>query len=383
MPPASALVPLWDRAAEWSRRLNMVETARSFLTLTTFYIEHDSYGRPILAALLAAQRRGVRVQLLVDAFGQRLGGVLMTTAQRAALAADLMALQSAGGQVRRYVPERWAQRALGGGQHVKIQVSEAGEAIFGSGNLTKSSFEGWNEYAVAVRGPIVTALVDSLGAIGGEIDAADRAALDAQARAEGGDLPLDYWLCNPNRLQGLGGPIGWKGRNEVTERMIEAVDSARHTLVITSFYFKPVKALLDAVLRAAHRGVRVEVFHSHRDALPTTDLAWIAAAASYGPLLGAGVRIYENRRGEHSKIVLVDDAWAAFGSYNFEDAAHDRLAEAMLASRDARAVDPILAIVEGLRRDPGTSEVTRDLARQWPARVRTRVARYGRFKWWM
>ena len=55
----------------------------------------------------------------------------------------------------------------------------------------------------------------------------------------------------------------------------------------------------------------------------------------------------------------------------------------MLASRDARAVDPILAIVEGLRRDPGTSEVTRDLARQWPARVRTRVARYGRFKWWM
>ncbi|MBP8003553.1 MAG: hypothetical protein KA044_00740, partial [Elusimicrobia bacterium] len=108
MPPASALVPLWDRAAEWSRRLNMVETARSFLTLTTFYIEHDSYGRPLLAALLAAQRRGVRVQLLVDAFGQRLGGVLMTTAQRAALAADLMALQSAGGQVRRYVPERWA-----------------------------------------------------------------------------------------------------------------------------------------------------------------------------------------------------------------------------------------------------------------------------------
>jgi cardiolipin synthase A/B len=383
MPTASALVPLWDRAAEWSRRLAMIAGARSFLYLTTFYIEHDDYGRPILAALLEAQRRGVRVQLLLDAFGQRLGGVLMTTAQRRALARDLAALEAAGGRVLRYQPPHWTQRMLGGGQHVKIQVSDAGEAIIGSGNLTRSSFEGWNEYAVAVRGPIVTTLADSIDVIGGDVDAADRAVLAALARAEGGNLALDYWLCNPNLAQGPAGPLGWPGRNEVTERMVEMVDSARRSVVITSFYFKPVPVLLDAVLRAARRGVRVEVFHSHRDALPTTDLAWIAAAASYEPLLAAGVRLYENRRGEHSKIVVIDEAWVAFGSYNFEDAAHDRLAEAMLASRDARAVDPILAIVEGLRADPDTHEVTRAIVSQWPARVRARVARYGRFKWWM
>jgi len=309
--------------------------------------------------------------------------VLMTTAQRRALARDLAALEAAGGRVLRYQPPRWTQRLLGGGQHVKIQVSDAGEAIIGSGNLTRSSFEGWNEYAVAVRGPIVTTLADSIGVIGGDVDAADRTVLAALARAEGGDLSLDYWLCNPNPLQGPAGPLAWSGRNEVTERMVEMVESARRSVVITSFYFKPVPVLLDAVLRAARRGVLVEVFHSHRDALPTTDLAWIAAAASYEPLLAAGVRVYENRRGEHSKIVVIDETWAAFGSYNFEDAAHDRLAEAMLASRDSRAVDPILAIVEGLRTDPDTHQVTRAIVSQWPARVRARVARYGRFKWWM
>ncbi|HUU33437.1 MAG TPA: hypothetical protein VMW48_05200, partial [Vicinamibacterales bacterium] len=66
---ASALVPLWDRTEEWRRRLAMIEDAQSFLYLTTFYIEHDVYGTAILSALRRAQRRGVAVSLLVDAFG--------------------------------------------------------------------------------------------------------------------------------------------------------------------------------------------------------------------------------------------------------------------------------------------------------------------------
>ena len=385
MPQASALVPLWDRAAEWQRRLAMIESAQSFLYLTTFYIEYDAYGAQVLAALRRAQRRGVAVTLLVDAFGQRLGGVLMTSAQRAALARDLDGLSAEGGVVTVYAPVHWVQRLLGGGQHVKIQVSEAGEAIFGSSNLTKSSFESWNEYAVAVRGPVAVTLLESVRALGGAVAPAHCEQL-AEVSLAGGPLaglPLDYWICNPSTAQGWRGPCGWRGVNDVTDRMIEMLDSARMSASITSFYFKPVRRLLDAVLRAANRGVRVEVFHSHREALPATDLAWIAAAASYPQLLDAGVHLYENRHGEHSKLVLIDDAWAAFGSYNFEDAAHDRLAEAMLASRDPRAVAPLQAAFSNLRADPDNLRVTHESFGRLPPRVRARVARYGRFKWWM
>ena len=383
MTHASAFVPLWDRAAEWQRRLAMIEAARSFLYLTTFYLEYDAYGVPLLAALRAAQRRGVAVTLVVDAFGQRLGGVLMTAGQRAALAQDLDGLRGEGGVVSVYAPPRRLQRWLGGGQHVKIQVSDAGEAIFGSSNITTSSFAAWNEYAVAVRGPVAADLLESVGAIGGVVNPAHVAHLRQGLPPAPADLALDYWLCNPNLTQGWGGPFGWRGANVVTERMIDMLEAARGSVRITSFYFKPVAALLEAVLRAARRGVSVEVFHSHRDALPATDLAWIAAAASYPPLLDAGVQLYENRHGEHSKLVLVDEAWAAFGSYNFEDAAHDRLAEAMLASRDPRAVAPLAAIFDELRAHPDNVRVTPQSVRQWPARVHTRVSRYGRFKWWM
>lgn len=385
MPQASALVPLWNRAAEWQRRLAMIDAARDFLYLSTFYIEHDACGTEVLAALRRAQRRGVAVSLLVDAFGQRLGGVLMTAAQRAALASELDGLRAEGGTVTVYAPAQRLQRLLGGGQHVKIQVSEAGEAIVGSSNLTKTSFEAWNEYAVAVRGPIVAALLESLRDFGGVV-AADHVTQLAQAAAADpapADLQLDYWYCNPTLTQGWMGPFGWHGDNAVTTRMIAMLDGARASARITSFYFKPVAPLLDAVLRAARRGVLVEVFHSHRDALPATDLAWIAAAASYPQLLDAGVRIHEHRRGEHSKIVLIDDTWAAFGSYNFEDAAHDRLGELMLESRDPRAVAPLRAIFDDLRRDPDNVVVTRESFAALPAPVAARVARYGRFKWWM
>ena len=391
MPVASFFLPLWDRAAEWRRRLDMIRDARSFLYLSTFYIEWDAYAVELLDALDDARRRRVEVTLLIDGFGQRLGGVLMSAAHRQALAARLDRLRVAGAAIAFYRPAHVVQRLLGGGQHVKIQVSDAGEAIFGSSNITKTSFEWWNEYAVAVRGPVARTLLESLRAIGASVsdrhlDELDRLAADTAGNLggnPGGGLELDYWLCNPNSRQGTLGPLGWRGENVVTRRMIEMLDASRVSVRITAFYFKPVAPLMDAVVRAAARGVAVEVFHSHRDALPATGLAWVAAAANYGRLLSAGVLIYENRHGEHSKIVLVDDAWVAFGSYNFEDAAHDRLAEAMLASRDPRAVEPAVTIFNDLRRDPDNVAVTPETWGALPAAQRRKVTWLGRFKRWM
>jgi cardiolipin synthase len=361
----------------------MVREARTFLYQSLFYIEYDAYGREMLAALLDAQMRGVRVQVIIDHFGQRLGGVLMSRADRAALDQAIDELRRAGALVIFYRPARFIQRRLAGGHHVKIQVSEQGEAILSSGNITKSSFEGWNEYAMAVRGAVAPVLLESLRLIGGTVSDEDLTALRDLASADPGDLPLEYWFCNPNLHQGAFGALGWHGPNALTDKMIEMVDSSKRSLLITSFYFKPTESLMAAVLRAARRGVHVEVHHSHRDALPATDLAWIAAATGYDRLLEAGVHIYENRHGEHSKIVLVYDEWVACGSYNFEDAAHDRLAEAMLASRDDRMIWPAVQIFEGLRRDPDNQRVTVEDVRRWPDAARQRVARYGRFKRWM
>lgn len=383
MTSASALLPLWNRGVEWQRRLAMVRQSRSFLYLSTFYIEHDAYGIGMLTELHDAQSRGVAVNLLIDGFGQRLGGVLMSAGQRADLAARLTELRRAGAVVTTYHPARRLQRWLGGGQHVKIQVSEQGEAIFGSSNLSRSSYEGWNEYSVAVRGPVARTLLESYRDLGGTVEEAHLRQLDEAAATGTADLVLDYWLCNPNHFQGVAGPLGWRGPNIVTDRLIERIAGARRSIWITSFYFKPVEPLLEVLVAAAQRGVQVEVHHSHREALPATDLAWIAAAAHYDRLIAAGVRIYENRHGEHSKIVLIDGDWAAFGSYNFEHAAHDRLAEAMLTSSDARATRPAAEIFAELRHAPDNLVVTPQVLAGWPARLKARRRMFGPFKRWM
>jgi cardiolipin synthase len=380
---ARDLVPLWDRQAEWARRLAMVRDARTFLYLSTFYLEYDDYGRALLAALDDAQHRGVAVNLLIDGFGQRLGGVLMSPGDRAALDARLTALSTGGATVSFYQPSHRVQRALGGGQHVKIQVSDVGEVIFGSSNVTRTSFEKWNEYSVALRGAVAPVLLESYAEIGGTVRPQDMAALRDVSAPGAGDMPLDYWFCNPNLHQGMLGPLGWRGPNAVTDRLIATIEAARASILITSFYFKPVEPLLEALERAARRGVHVEVHHSHLVALPATELAWIAAAVSYPRLLAAGVHLFENRHGEHSKVVLVDDAWAAFGSYNFEDAAHDRLAEAMLASRDPRAVAPARAVFDDVRRQPDNEPVTANTLAALEPRLRRKLRALGRFKRWM
>lgn len=375
---ASAIEVVWDRRDEWDRRLTMIAQARSFLYQSLFYLEYDDYGRRMVAALTEAQRRGVRVQLVIDTFGQRLGGVLMTAATRRALTRDLHTLRASGGQVIWYTPPRLLQRVMGGGHHFKIQVSEAGELLLSSGNVTKSSFDGWNECSLSIRGSVAVDILAALPAIGGRVHAADLDVL--RQNASPGTIPVEFWFSNPNDVQSVGGFYGSRWRNDVTDRMVAMVNAAERSLAITSFYFKPTEPLMSAVIAAARRGVRVEVFHSHVEALPATDLAWIAAAASYPRLLDAGVTIHENRRGEHSKIVLVDDEWVACGSYNFEDAAHDRLAEAMLATRHAPVVAEFRRIVQGLREDSDTSQVTQASWNNLPDRLRRRVARFGRFK---
>ena len=379
---ASALRPLWDRAAEWTCRLAMIRDANKFLYLSTFYIEYDHYGRTLLTALLDARRRGVSVNLLLDGFGTRLGSVLMTGADKRALSSMLAALRHAGATVSVYQPEYRLQR-LGGGQHVKIQVSEHGEAIFGSSNITESSFEGWNEYSVALRGEVVRTLLESYRTIGGDVADRHLDALDRVVDSRASRIRLDYWICNPNVLQGRLGPLGWRGPNIVTDQMIRMIEAAHTTVELTSFFFKPVPTLMDAVVDAARRGVRVSIYHSDRRALPATDMAWIASAVGYARLLDTGVEVYENLHGEHSKIVLIDRKRVAFGSYNFEDAAHDRLAEAMLTTDDHQGVAPAIRIFDELHADPDNTRVTKSNLRALPGRLKLKQALYGRFKRWM
>ncbi len=365
---ASRFEPLRDRQAEWRRRLELLERTRRFVYLSTYYLEWDRYSRELLEALMAARRRGAHVVLVGDGFGQRLGGVAMPAASRKSLARALDDLRQLGADIGFYSPRRRLQRWLGGGQHVKIQLSEDGLALFGSSNVTASSYERWNEFSALVAGPVSLALLDSFACLDVSVRPEDREVIARVSNERGPDpILFDYGVFNPNPAQGIRGPLGWRTTNALSIGMKQAFREARESISLTSFYYKPAPLLRREILRALARGVRVAIYHSHLQALSETRLAWLAAAADYDSLLAAGAEIYESRHGEHSKVLLIDDRVAMLGSYNFEHAADDRLAEAMLSSTDPRVVAAVSRVLEDCA---ATCErVTRESFARLPGRL--------------
>lgn len=375
---ASSFAPLRDRALEWRRRIELIEGARSFIYVSTFYIDWDSYGQEFLRALHDAKNRGVHVALIIDRFGQKLGSLAMPASARRRLAYEFDALRAAGVEVDHYAPFRQTSRWLAGGHHVKIQLTDAGCALFSSGNITASSHERWDEFAAIVEGPVAMPMLESFAILGVNVRSVDRELIKTLSKGPSPEpIEFDYEIFNPTASHGLLGPLGWKSNNFISARIRDAIAGARVSLRLTSFYFKPAPDLRWAVLAAARRGVRIEIFHSGVEALPETHLAWMAAAADYDELLAAGIEIYESPRGEHSKILLVDDELAIFGSYNLEHAADDRLAEAMLTSSDERVVRAIREVLDACASSPTFSRVTwSSLAElNWKLRLGRRLVR--------
>ncbi len=381
---ATCVKVLTDREDEWRLRMEMVNDAQRFLLLTTYYFGGDDRSAQMADALAAAARRGVRVVLVVDRFGDRLARNLSNPAERTRLLERLRTIETAGGLVVFYAPRSLRHRLVGGGVHVKIQVSEAGVAVFGSSNVAHHSFSQWNEVSLKIEGEIVAHLVE---------EACRFARLSDDETAAFTDLlpspvvaahaySLRYVREDPAERSGRFFPFGTV-HNRLTEDLVRFIDGARRSLCIASLYCKPAAVLKDAILRACKRGVDVEIFHSHRDSLGVTQIPWISASIHYRSLLKAGVRIYENRAGEHSKVLLADDREIAVGSYNLEHAAHDRLIEAMMFSDDVELCGRFSSLFQTLRRSPDNVALTPQWLRDLPLQLQVKRWLFRPLQRWM
>jgi cardiolipin synthase len=96
-----------------------------------------------------------------------------------------------------------------------------------------------------------------------------------------------------------------------------AIAAAKQNIRLAHAQFVPNQLLLKALLDARQRGVKVEVITPSK----LDNFAVRRAARSrYGPLLKAGVDIYEYQPAMyHCKIMIVDEVWVTAGSVNFDE----------------------------------------------------------------
>jgi cardiolipin synthase len=95
------------------------------------------------------------------------------------------------------------------------------------------------------------------------------------------------------------------------------VAAARKRLWISTGYFVPGEVMQTALQVAASRGVDVRLLVSKKSQHP--NLVTVGRSY-YDALLRQGVRIFEYEQGiDHSKFIVLDDAWSTVGSANFDE----------------------------------------------------------------
>lgn len=300
--------------------------ARREVIIETFILFEDKVGQALHEALLAAARRGVQVDLLVDGFGS----------------ADLSsafvgALTEAGARVRTFDP---SVRILGKRfnvlrrMHRKLVVVDGALAFVGGINFSADHLgdfgpEAKQDYAVRVQGPVVR-----------DIHRFARTALATPACVDLPGWPRAAWARRRQSVQDAVGPAeatfvqrdNLQHRSDIERFYRMAIRRARQQVLIANAYFFPGYRLLRDLRRAAQRGVDVRLILQGE---PDVPLARTAASLLYEHLQRAGVRIYEYcERPLHGKVAVVDDEWATVGSSNLDPLSLSLNLEANLVLRD-------------------------------------------------
>jgi cardiolipin synthase len=270
---------------------------------STYIFDRDKAGMRFVKALAEARHRGVAVYVIVDGVGIHWS--------KPTVEGELI---EAGVKVTRFLPTRFRSfRFVNLRNHRKIllvdgQVAFVGGMNIHEGNLIEEEPDTpVRDIHFVVQGPVI----DQINKVFQE---------DWQFTAQE-SISLPSWNRGDNRAVGQAfartipeGPD--KDRRKLHWLVSGALTCAQQSIRITTPYFLPNSTLISVLQVAALRGISVEIL------IPEISNVWgfnWAMAANFRRLLESGIRIFLNPPPfDHSKILLIDEAWCSIGSSNWD-----------------------------------------------------------------
>lgn len=341
--------------------------------LETYIFSFDESGGRVAEALMAAARRGVVVQLVIDGAGTPdLPAVWTNRFDEAGVQWRLFSRLSGLGW---FVPSRW--RRL----HRKLCVVDGCIAFCGGINLLDDFFDPNHgrleaprfDFAVAITGPLVRDVTETMAHFWWRLKAAKEArhfdfpaawaALQAAIRPSGDAPPaLPFQALGPASHHaaraGLVLRDNLRRRTRIERAYRQAIAEANTEIIIANAYFVPGAKLRRALINAARRGVKVRLLLQGRYEY---FMQYHAARPVFGQLLAAGVEIHEYARSFlHAKVAVVDSRWATVGSSNLDPLSLLLAREANVVvvdeafARDLRHRLDAAMLQHGQRLDPAT-----------------------------
>jgi cardiolipin synthase len=332
-----------------------------------YIFSDDSIGRLFADALIAAARRGVEVRLLYDFVGCR-----DTPAE------FFDRIRQHGVHVIAYHRYRfWRPRfwALLRRNHRKSLVCDGRIAFAGGLNISNewvSLSEGggdWHDAVVQIEGPAVAA-VEAIFLRTWNRRAKKWARLDpARLPAPPAAGPTPLVVISNSEL---------RERFAIRRAALHAIRESARRVLLANPYFVPDRGILRALQRAVARGVDVRLLVPMESDSGVLDLA---SRAVFGPLLAAGVRIWQSRAVVHTKVLAVDDAFVSIGSYNFDHRSLAYKLEMVVNVLEERATKDTIAMLESDIAD--SEELTRETFSGRPLLMRLMERLAYAFRKWL
>ena len=284
-------------------KIAAIRAARKSITYAQYVFEEGAPAADTAQALAERCRAGLPVHVLLDA----VGALAMPVQYR-----DWMV--EAGCQVAFYRPlTPWMFDRVNERNHRRILVVD-GVVGFTGGSGTSGKWSGngkqdghWRDTDVRVGGPVVEQLQGAFA----------ENWLEATGVALGGPA---YF---PRPLEVKGGvdaqvvrssPAG--GSVAMYTMFLLAMTAARRSIYITNPYFVPDEKMVETLIQARRRGVRVVLL------LPGAidhNLVRQASRGGFGRLLKEGIEIHEYKPAMlHAKTMVIDSMWATVGSTNLD-----------------------------------------------------------------
>jgi len=126
-----------------------------------------------------------------------------------------------------------------------------------------------------------------------------------------------------------------------------AIEGAQKSIYLTNPYFVPDGGIIDAIVRAAHRGVEVSIVTAGAVSGTLDRVVRKASQAHFGRPLEAGVKIYEYGPALlHAKTLVVDGQWVSIGSANLDNRSFALNNELNLTFLDRRLAARLIEIFQ-------------------------------------
>jgi cardiolipin synthase len=301
---------------------NAIKAAKHRVCLEVYIFASDDTGRAFADLLSAKAREGVRVFLIYDSFGS--------------FASDksiFLQMRRAGVDIRAFNPVRpwdckYAWRPFNR-DHRKLLIIDydkagmgglnvggnyAGSWVVQSSTLCPSDF--WRDNAIGIAGPGAKVLLRAFRQTwryintGGSVRKAE---LVHNMEPQDPDHPTAPEIGPPE----LGLMASVPARSSpLVPMMRKLFRSSQKSIEMTMAYFAPSDELVDELVRAARRRVRVRLMLPNRCDVP---ILITAARSFYEDLMEAGVEIYERKYAIlHAKTMVIDRRLSIIGSTNLD-----------------------------------------------------------------